>query len=103
MLDSLRKLMLAGLGTFDLTEEKLRPLFDDLVARGEVTEKDAREFLTDWRQKAGDQKAKIQTQVDETVRKTLDRLGVVRKSDYDALAARVAELERRVSPPPTAA
>jgi len=32
MLEPLRKLLLAGLGTVDLTEEKLKAIFDDLVA-----------------------------------------------------------------------
>ncbi len=94
MIDTLRKLLLAGLGTLDVTEEKLRAIFDDLVSRGEVTEKEARDLLAGWRQKAGEQKSKIQEQVDEAVRRTLDRMGVARKSDIDALAGRVAALEQ---------
>ena len=45
MIRTLRTLMLAGLGTLDLTEERLRAAFGDLVERGEVTEKDARDLV----------------------------------------------------------
>jgi len=34
MVDALRKLLLAGLGALDLTEEKAKGVFNGLVARG---------------------------------------------------------------------
>jgi len=101
MLDTLRRLLLAGLGTIDITEEKLRPVLDDLIARGEVTEKDAREMLADWKRKASEQKSKLQEQVEESVGRTLERMGVARRAEIDALAARVAALERFHQPAPT--
>jgi polyhydroxyalkanoate synthesis regulator phasin len=97
MLVALRKLLLAGLGTLELTEEKARAIFKDLVARGEMSEKEAREMLANWTKKAGEQRDKLQVQIDEGVRKTLDSIGLVRRAELDALAARIAELEKRRS------
>jgi len=91
---------LAGLGTIDATEEKLRPILDDLIARGEVTEKDAREMLADWKRKAGEQKSKLQEQVEEAVGRALDRMGVARRAEIDALTARVSALEQFHKPAP---
>ena len=102
MLEPLRKLLLAGLGTVDLTEEKLKAVFDDLVARGEVSEKDARELVSDWAKRAGEQRTKIQQQVDEAVRRALERLGVSRRADVEKLESRIADLERRVPREPDA-
>ncbi len=102
MLESLRKLLLAGLGTFDLTEEKLKAVFDDLVARGEVSEKEARELISDWTKRAGEHRTKIQQQVDEAVRRALERLGVSRRADLEKLESRIADLERRVPREPDA-
>ena len=102
MLEPLRKLLLAGLGAVDLTEEKLKAVFDDLVARGEVGEKEARELISGWAKRAGEQRAKIQQQVDEAVHRALERMGVSHRADLDKLEARIADLERRVAREPDA-
>jgi len=102
MLESLHKLLLAGLGAIDLTEEKVRAVFDDLVARGEVSEKEAREFVSHWAQRAGEQRTKIQQQVDEAVHSAMDRFGVSRRTEVEKLESRIADLERRVPREPDA-
>jgi len=99
MLVLLRKLLLAGLGTLDLTEEKARAIFNDLVARGELSEKDARELITTWTKRAGEQQAKLQERIEQGVRTALDAAGLARRAELDALAARVAELEKQTAPP----
>ncbi len=96
MLEALRQLLLAGLGTLDLTEEKARALFNDLVARGEMSEKEARELITGWTKKAGEQRLKFQQQIEEGVHKAVDSVGLVRRAELDALAAKLAELEKKV-------
>lgn len=99
MADALRKLLLAGLGTLDLTEEKVKAVFEDLVTRGEMNEKDAREVVSSWKDRASEQRQKVQSLVDESVQKGLKTLGYVKASDYEALVSRVAELERKLAPP----
>ena len=100
MLEPLRKLLLAGLGTVDLTEEKLKAVFEDLVARGEVSEKEARELISGWAKRAGEQRMKIQQQVDEAVQRALTRFGVSHRTDLERLESRIADLEHRASREP---
>jgi polyhydroxyalkanoate synthesis regulator phasin len=102
MLDALRKLLLAGLGTLDLTEEKARIIFNDLVARGELSEKESRELLVSWTKRAGEQREKLQAQIEEGVHKALGSIGLVRRAELDALMARIAELEQRIPKEPGA-
>ena len=99
MADLLRKLLLAGLGTLDLTEEKVKAVFEELVKRGEMNEKDARELVSSWKDRANEQRQKVQALVDESVQKGLKAVGYVKLSDYNTLAARVAELERKLAAP----
>ena len=105
MVDALRKLLLAGLGTLELTEEKARTVFNDLVARGELSDKDARELLSNWKTRASEQRGRFQQDIDGAVNKTLSAMGLARRSDLDTLNSRVAELERKlgvtVSTPPS--
>jgi polyhydroxyalkanoate synthesis regulator phasin len=97
MFEPLRKLLLAGLGTIDLTEERARAIMDDLVSRGEMSEKEARELVSGWAKRAGEQRDRLQQQIDEAVRRSLQAVGVVRRSELDALTDRVARLERLLS------
>ncbi len=97
MIESLRKLLLAGLGAMDLTQEKAKAVFDDLVKRGELNEPEARELFTTWAKRAGEQREKIQAQVDEAVERGIKAMGFVRKAEFDALGQRLAELERTLA------
>ncbi len=108
MVDALRKLLLAGLGTLDLTEEKAKAIFNDLVARGEMSEKDARELLSGWAKRASEQQGRLRQDVEETVGRAMSAMGLAKRSDLEALTARIAELERqlageRAAPPAPAA
>lgn len=103
MVDALRKLLLAGLGTLDLTEEKARAVFNDLVARGEMSEKDAREVIAAWSKRATEQRGRLQQDIDAGVTKALSAMGLVRRGEIDSLRARIAELEQRLGIAPQAA
>jgi polyhydroxyalkanoate synthesis regulator phasin len=100
MVEALRKLLLAGLGTLDLTEEKARAVFNDLVARGEMSEKDAREVFATWSKRAGEQRSRLQQDIDTAVTRALSVMGLVRRSEVEALRTRVAELEQRLGVTP---
>lgn len=97
MVDALRKLLLAGLGTLDLTEEKARAIFNDLVARGEMSEKDARELLSGWAKRASEQRGRMQHDVEEAVNRAMEAMGLARRSELDTLNQRIAELEQRLA------
>ena len=97
MIRTLRTLMLAGLGTLDVTEEKVRAAFEDLVKRGEVTEKDARDLVASWTKRATERREAFRNQVRELVREEL-KIAEVSRQEFDALAELVARLERRTAP-----
>jgi polyhydroxyalkanoate synthesis regulator phasin len=97
MVDALRKLLLAGLGTLDLTEEKAKTIFNELVARGEMSEKEARELVQGWAKRAAEQRTRLQQDVDEAVGRAMKVMGLAKKSEVDTLNARLAELEQKLA------
>lgn len=97
MIRTLRTLMLAGLGTLDVTEEKLRTAFEELVTRGKVTEQDARDLVATWTKRATERREAFRKQVRELVLEEL-KMAEVRREEFDALAELVARLERRTAP-----
>ncbi len=96
MVDVLRKLLLAGLGTLDLTEEKARAIFNDLVARGEMNEKDAKELLSGWAKRAAEHRGRLQADVEQAVGKAMSAMGIARRTEVAELQAKIAELEAKV-------
>jgi polyhydroxyalkanoate synthesis regulator phasin len=97
MIRTLRTLLLAGLGTLEVTEEKLRSAFEDLVKRGEITEKDARDLVATWTKRAIERREAFRNQMRELVREEL-KIAEVSREEFDALAELVARLERRSVP-----
>lgn len=97
MVDALRKLLLAGLGTLDLTEEKARALFNELVARGEMSEKDARELFAGWSTRAAEERGRLKQEIESTVDRVMSAMGLAHRSEVETLSARVAELERALA------
>jgi polyhydroxyalkanoate synthesis regulator phasin len=110
MADVLRKLLLAGLGTLDLTEEKAKAVFNDLVARGEMGEGEAKELIASWAKRAAEHRGRLQADVEQTVHKALSAVGIARTVEMEQLKAKIAELEARLAaagagspvPPPPA-
>lgn len=88
-LESVKKAFLVGLGATMLTAEKIKELIDELVERGEISQQDAKGFAEDLKQKAVKEREsfeqQLKDQVDHTVKKTLDSLGLVTKKDLDDL------------------
>jgi poly(hydroxyalkanoate) granule-associated protein len=96
MVDALRKLLLAGLGTIDLTEEKAKAVFNDLVARGEMNEKDAKELVSSWAKRAAEQRGRLQEDVEQSVQRALSAMGIARRAEVEALKAKIDELEAKL-------
>jgi polyhydroxyalkanoate synthesis regulator phasin len=97
MVDALRKLLLAGLGTLDLTEEKAKSVFNDLVARGEISERDAKELISSWSKRAAEQRGRLQADVEQVVHRTLSAIGIARHAEVEALKAKIDDLEAKLA------
>ena len=91
-----RNLWLAGLGVVGGVDEKGREVFADWVRRGSEmgteTEKAGRSVLS----KVKDLGPELERRVEDTMSKTLNRLGVPARHDVEQLSDRVATLTRQV-------
>jgi polyhydroxyalkanoate synthesis regulator phasin len=88
-LEMVKKAFLVGLGATVLTAEKVKELIDELVERGEINQQEAKGFAEDLKTRAVKEREQfehqVKEQVDSTLKKTLDSLGLVTKKDLDAL------------------
>ncbi len=91
-MSKLEELLYRGIGSLDLTINKLEELVQSLVEEGELTKKQGKELIKRWQQKGDEQKDKLEDIFDEK----LDELGVVRVEEFDKLKERVARLETKL-------
>ena len=98
MTSGLRALMLAGLGALDFTEEKLATMFDELVHRGELHEKEAKDLVAAWKTRAEERRQALAAQIRNIVKEELNRHELARQEEVDRIAEHLARIERQVMP-----
>jgi poly(hydroxyalkanoate) granule-associated protein len=96
VLDSARKVWLAGLGAVALAEEEGVRLFGELVDRGRTIEGEGRKQLAKARLRAETQIEEAQSTLDQQVARLVERLGMPHRRQIEALAERVEGLSRAV-------
>ncbi len=93
----IRKGLLVGLGAAVLTKERAESLVDELVDKGELTQKDrpkAVKELLDW---AEEEERSLQQKVKEALAQVVSDLNLPTKEDLKRLEIKLERLEKRLS------
>ncbi|MEZ5275682.1 MAG: hypothetical protein R3F07_04805 [Opitutaceae bacterium] len=96
MIDLIRKTFLAGVGAVVMTREKIEESMADLVEKGKISAKDAREVAEKL---AADGKREFETVSDDVqkrVKEMLEQMGVGQKDKIGDLEKRLLALEIEV-------
>lgn len=96
VVDILKKSLAFSLGAAVLSAEKIRQMADEMVARGEMSQDEAKKFVDDVSKKADEEKSNMQNWLREQSLKMLQQAGAVEVSRVERLEARVAALELRL-------
>jgi len=97
MKDFVKKSMLFGVGLAMATKEKIETVVDDMIARGEMSEKEGRETVHALVEKSDEVKKELVEKVEKMVQDTLRRLNVPTGDDFSALERRVEALEAKAA------
>ena len=94
--ETLRKLLLAGLGTVVVAQDEMEHFIEKMVEKGEIAEKDARKFVKEVvdRRKEGAKKA--EAEIDKRVEEALNRMNIPTKADIEALSNKITALTKKV-------
>lgn len=95
MFELLEKTFLMGLGALSVSQKKAEEFLQELKEQYKVSEEEGRAFLERLQNLARDSSLNISDLVSAEVEKRIRGLGLVTRSEYEALERRVAELERR--------
>lgn len=94
MLDFIRKMTLAGAGLAIVTTEKIQELAAELVKKGEMTEKEAREAVNEYVEKSKQAKKDLEGKMEQWVTGFLNRMNIPTRKELDEIKERLARLEK---------
>ncbi len=81
MTNLFEKLINLGLGLFVYSKEKVEELVEELVSKGEIAKKDARQFAGELVKRGEEQRDELKKLIKDEVVKTLNYVNVARKED----------------------
>lgn len=90
---TLRKLLLAGIGSVATTYEKAESIVDELVKKGEIAVNEGKELNEELKRKADKYRTEDGTLTIQSLKTALSDLNLVTKQDMDDLKKRVEKLE----------
>ena len=96
LLDTARKVLLAGIGAVALAQEEIEDFVNKLVERGEIAEKDGRKLVREVMDKRKKGAEKAEDELSKRVEEILDRMNVPTKGDIEALGDKIASLTKKV-------
>jgi poly(hydroxyalkanoate) granule-associated protein len=94
MFDYIRKMTLAGAGLAIITTEKIQEMMDDLVKKGEMTEKEARETVNEYVEKSKQAKRDLEDKVEQMITGLLNRMNIPTRKEIEEINERLARLEK---------
>lgn len=96
MFDIARKVLLAGVGAVALAQDESEAFVKKLVERGGVAEQDGKKLMREVVEKRKKGAQRAEAEFDKRFEDLLAKLDVPRKSDIDALSAKIAALSKKV-------
>lgn len=93
MKDLLRKTMLMAIGLASFTREKIEEVAGELVKRGEMSEKEGRDFIDELTAKSKELKKDLESRTEKAVNDALKRVNVPSRQEIEELKSRIAVLE----------
>lgn len=97
MFELFEKAVLTGIGALSLTQKKGEELLAELKEKYKFSEEEGKAFIDKIQGVAKETREKITDAAETEVKKTVERIGLVAKADYDALQLRVEELEKKLA------
>ncbi len=96
MSDTVRKMGLFGIGVISLTQEKIEEFSQEMIKKGEMSKEEGKKFVKEVLSEKEKQMKDIENKLNERVKETLEKSGVVMKSDIAALERKIEKLEKTV-------
>ena len=96
MSDMFRKMGLFGIGVISLTQEKVEEFSQEMIKKGELSREEGKKFVNELLSQREKQIQELEEKINERVKETFEKSGVVMKSDITALEKKIKNLEKTI-------
>lgn len=96
MNDLIEKTLMAGIGALALSQKKAEELVGELQRQFNLSEEKGQELLDKIKETVSGQQQRLEEVAREELQKSVTRFGLVNREEFDQLAARIEELEKRL-------
>jgi len=96
MSDMFKKMGLFGIGVISLTQEKVEEFSQEMIKKGELSREEGKKLVKDILSEREKQVKDLEDKINDRVRDTLEKSGVVMKSDISALEKKIEKLEKTI-------
>jgi len=97
MFEYLKKSLLTGIGLALKSKNEIEDMAKEFAEKSKMNQDEAKEFLTECRQKYEDAKTGFDKRIEDTIEKILLKLDLPSKSDINALNERIDALTKKLS------
>jgi polyhydroxyalkanoate synthesis regulator phasin len=96
MLELFEKAVLTGIGALSITQKKGEELLNELKDRYKISEDEGKAFIDKLQGMAKETREKLAEAAEVEVKKTVERIGLVPKDEFDKLKQRLDDLEKKL-------
>lgn len=96
MSDMFRKMGLFGIGVISLTQEKVEEFSQEMIKKGELSREEGKKFVQELISEREKQIQELEDKINERVKETIEKSGMVMKSDIIALEKKIEKLEKTI-------
>lgn len=93
----LKDFLYASIGLASLTKEKAEEVISELIRKGELSAEEGKTALDEMVSKMQIEKNKWKEKIDEQIETAIDSMNLVKRSDLEALIAKIEALETKIS------
>ncbi len=97
MANFLEDLMLRGLGTLDLTKNKMEELIDNMVEDEELTKQQGQQVLERWQQKWQKGEETTKENIEEYFSEKIEEMGLAKQEDIEELEEELKRTREKIS------
>jgi polyhydroxyalkanoate synthesis regulator phasin len=87
---------LFGIGVISLTQEKVEEFSAEMIKKGELSREEGKKFVNDLLSEREKQIQELEDKINERIKESFKKSGVVMKSDITALEKKIEKLEHTI-------
>jgi|WetSurMetagenome_2_1015567.scaffolds.fasta_scaffold1561246_1 polyhydroxyalkanoate synthesis regulator phasin len=97
MFELIKKTILAGVGFAAITTDKVEQMVKEYIERGEITEKEGKEFVNDFMKKSEQANRDFEKKLEDMIKKVLKRKNIATREDVSVLEERIKAMEQKLT------